>query len=162
MHDVIALIEAICDTYDRADLQPLPDGTTYCNLAVISVAERLSCSGLGGKNADQIVDYIATSPEWSNVPIERTQDLANSGSLVIAGLRSDELGAAHGHVVVIRPGQACYSGKWGKVPRILNVGKENYIARAKSGPLKGTTVGINDAFIPMPQFFVWRPSLGAP
>lgn len=160
MKNLIGLIEAICDTYDRNDLSPLSDGTTFCNVGVWSVASYMGCKDLVDKTADQMMEIFSTSSSWSEVPMEKAQDMANDGSLIIAGLDSKSLGQSHGHVTVVRPGVPCYSGKWGKVPRILNIGAENYIARAKRGPAVGMAVGVNEAFVPLPKFYVWRPSLG--
>lgn len=159
MRDLITLIDAVLDVYDNRDLQPLADGTTFCNLAVNFVAVAMGCKDLTGKTADEIMGLIEASDDWSDVPFEKAQDMANGGSLLIAGLESKELGAAHGHVVVIRPGRFCYSGKWGKTPRCLNIGKENFIARAKHGPLVNQPAGLNEAFVPPPKIYVWRPSL---
>lgn len=158
MRDVIALIDAICDVYDRQDFKPT-DGVTYCNLAVRSVAEAMGCKELSNKTADQIIDFISKSDEWSEVPFEKAQDMANTGSLLIAGLTGKELDAGHGHIVVIRPGKPCQSGKWGSTPRCLNIGKSNFLARASSGPLTMMPVGLNNAFVPLPKIWLWRPSL---
>lgn len=158
MRDIITLIDAICDTYDNLDLQP-KNGITYCNVAVNFVATAMGCKDLAGKTADQIMAYLEASDQWSDVPFEKSQDMANQGSLLVAGLTADELGQPHGHVVVIRPGKTCYSGKWIKTPRCLNIGTDNFLARGKRGILVNSPVGINEAFIPLPKIFVWRPSL---
>lgn len=159
MKNLIGLFEAICDTYDRQDLKPLEDGTTYCNVAVAAVADAMGCKTLDFKTADEILVYISANPDWMEIPIEKAQETANQGSLVIVGLSSEALKQGHGHVCVIRPGIPCHSGKWGAVPRCLNVGSEMFLARAKRGPLTGMAAGVNEAFIPLPKFFVWRPSL---
>lgn len=159
MRDVITLIDAICDAYDRNDYKPNSDGTTHCNQAVNSIAMAMGCAEFTGMNADQIVEHIKSSDKWSSVPIEKTQDMANQGSLLVAGLSSQELGESHGHVVIIRPGKTCQSGKWGATPRCVNIGKNDFIARAQSGPLTMMPVGLNDAFIPLPKIWVWRPSI---
>lgn len=159
MRDVTTLFEAVCDVYDRSDFRPSPDGSTHCNQAVCAIAQAMGCQALNGKTADQILDLISESPEWSDVPFERAQDLANQGSLLIAGLKSKDLNDQHGHVVVIRPGKPCQSGKWGLTPRCVNIGKNDFLARAQSGPLVMMPVGLNDAFIPMPKIWVWRMSL---
>lgn len=159
VRDVVTLIDAICDAYDRNDYRPSPDGSTHCNQAVQSIAQAMGCQDLNAKSADEIVDFISSSDEWSDVPFERAQDMANQGSLLVAGLKSKDLDAQHGHVVVVRPGKACQSGKWGLTPRCVNIGKSDFIARAQSGPLTMMPVGLNDAFIPLPKIWVWRRSL---
>lgn len=159
MRNLFTLIEAVLDTYDRPDLRPKPDGTTFCNVAVATVAAAMGCTQLEGKNADQIVAFLDTDPDWSDVPMEKAQDMANQGSLLIAGLDSKALSQTHGHVVVIRPGKICYSGKWGATPRVLNIGAENFIARGQRGVMSNLAAGLNEAFEPVPKIWVWRPSL---
>lgn len=159
MKDPIALIDAILDVYDNSKMLPEPDGTTHCNQAVDAVSQAVGYNGLAGKTADEIVSFLSTSLDWQLIPITQAQDLANEGSLLIAGIDSKALGQDHGHVVVIRPGKPCYSGKWGLTPRCLNVGQENFIARAKKGPLTNQAAGLNEAFIPLPRIWVWRGSL---
>lgn len=161
VRDVITLIDAVCDVYDNAAYAPLPDGTTFCNLAVAVVAASMGCKDFFGKTADEIVALLGTSQDWSPVPMEKAQDLANQGSLLIAGLDSAALGQPHGHVAVIRPGKPVYSGKWNTsvCPRVLNVGAENFIARAKKGPLTNQPAGLNESFQPLPKIWVWRQSL---
>jgi len=159
MKDVITLIDACCDVYDRMDLKPKPDGSTFCNEAVNVVATAMGFTGFENRMADEIMDIMANSPDWSNVPMEKAQDMANQGSLLIAGLTSKELGQDHGHVVTVRPGKMIFSGKWGLVPRVINVGSHNFIARAQSGPLINQGCGVNESFIQLPKFWVWRFSL---
>lgn len=158
MRNLIGLFDAVCEAYDNPDFVP-KDGVTHCNEAVAYVANSLGCTDFELKTADEIIQLVEGSPDWSTVTILNAQDMANQGSLLIAGLNSTELGQKHGHVVVIRPGKLCFSGKWGPCPRILNIGAENFLARAKKGPLIGMAVGLNEAFVPMPKIFVWRPSL---
>lgn len=159
MRDVITLIDAVCDVYDRNDFKPNPDGSTHCNQAVNAICMTMGCKDFDGKVADEIVDFMGSHDDWSPVPMEKAQDLANQGSLVVAGLKGSDLGSAHGHVVVIRPGHPCQSGKWGLTPRCVNIGKSDFLARSQSGPMIMMPVGINDAFIPVPKLWVWRPSL---
>lgn len=159
VRDVLTLIDAVCDVYDRNDFKPNPDGSTYCNQAVNAIAQTMGCKDFDGKNANEIVLFISTNPDWSPVLFENAQDLANQGSLLVAGLSGPDLNDPHGHVVVIRPGRVCQSGKWGPTPRCVNIGKADFIARAQSGPLIMMPVGLNDAFIPKPIIYVWRPSL---
>ena len=159
MRDVIGLMDAVCDVYDNVAYAPLPDGTTFCNIAVAVVAAAMGCKDFFGKTADEIVAFVAASQDWSETPFEKAQDLANQGTLLIAGLDSASLGQAHGHVVIIRPGKVCYSGKWNATPRCLNIGAENFISRAKRGPLTNQPAGLNEAFVEMPKIWAWRQSL---
>lgn len=159
MKNLIGLFDAICETYDDPQLVPKSDGTTFCNYAVSNIASAMGCQDLKDKTANGIIAFINTSPDWSLVAFNQAQDMANQGSLLIAGLESKDLNQSHGHVVVIRPGKPCYSGKWGPTPRCLNIGAENFIARAKKGPLTGMSCGLNEAFVEVPKIFVWRLSL---
>lgn len=159
MKDPIALIDAILDVYDRQDFQPLANGETFCNLAVIAVCLAFGCPDLSGKTADEIVLFLSSSPDWSLIPFEKAQDMANQGSLLIAGLDSVSLRQSHGHVVILRPGKPVYSGKWGPCPRVLNIGAENFVSRAKKGPLTNQPCGLNESFVEIPKIYGWRNSL---
>lgn len=159
VRDVLTLFDAICDAYDNPAYAPQADGTTFCNLAVSEICSVMGYKSFAGLTANQIVAKIAADPQWSPVAFENAQDLANQGSLVVAGLDSQSLAQAHGHVVVMRPGRPCYSGKWSQTPRCLNIGAENFLARAKRGPLRGLPAGLNEAFMEMPKIWVWRGSL---
>src|SRR5882672_6434180 len=80
MRDVITLINAICDVYDRNDYKPSADGETHCNQAVNAVAEAMGCHDLDNKTADGIAEFISTNDGWSDIPFEKAQDMANQGS----------------------------------------------------------------------------------
>lgn len=161
MRDLLGLIDAICDAYDNQAFIPLADGTTFCNQGVTYVAEAMGYKGFTDKNADEIVELLSSSDDWSLVPMEKAQELANQGSFLISGLDSKTLGQSHGHVVVIRPGKTVYSGKWATnlCPRVLNIGSENFISRAKKGPLTNQPCGLNESFQPLPKIWAWRPTL---
>lgn len=159
MKDPIALIDAILDVYDRLDFHPNPDGSTHCNQAVNAVCQALGYQKLAGLTADQIVAFLTASDEWSLTSLDKSQNLANEGSLLIAGLDSKALSQDHGHVVVIRPGKPVFSGKWGPSPRVLNIGAHDFIARAPNGPLTNQPCGLNEAFVPLPKIWVLRTTL---
>jgi len=118
--------------------------TTYCNQYVDEVCEVVGFEGLTGKMANEICEYLSKHPQWSPVKMEDCQDLANGGTLIVAGIRGDP----HGHVCIICPGKPKVSGRWGLVPSCASVGKENTIGR-----------GINWAFSERPEFWVWRQTL---
>ena len=158
LKNLIGLFEAICDSYDNPTFVPV-NGITHCNEAVAAVADAMGCKDLAFKTADEIVAYLSGNSDWQAIPMDKAQATANQGSLVVAGLSSEALKQGHGHIVVVRPGIPCESGKWGTVPRCLNVGVEMFLARAKKGPLTGMSAGVNEAFVPLPTFWVWRPSL---
>lgn len=159
MRDVVTLIDSICDVYDNPRFLPTPQGTTWCNEAVGVISEAMGCHDLSGKMADEICEFLESSADWSDVPLVKAQDMANAGSLLVAALDSAALKQSHGHICIVRPGKPVYSGKWGLCPRVLNVGGENFLARAKKGPLTNQPVGLNEAFVELPKIWVWRQSL---
>lgn len=139
------LIDACCQARENADLRP-DDETSYCNVAVAFIASKMSCSELMGLMANDMCDYFTARPDnWTPTPIEKAQELANAGSLVIACQKGDP----HGHVVVCMPGLQKTSGKWNcQVPSVINVGREVFIGK-----------GLSFAFRELPLLYVWRPSL---
>ncbi len=141
--DVFVLLDAIHLALCRPEFEP-GDGVTHCNQYVCEVSEYYGFKGFGNLLANQMIDLLTESPQWSEVPIERCQDLANSGTLIIAGLKEDP----HGHVNVICPGRPKTSGRWGAVPSCANIGKDVFIGK-----------GINWAFSDMPKFWAWRQTL---
>ncbi|MDR3636954.1 MAG: hypothetical protein P4L84_24325 [Isosphaeraceae bacterium] len=67
-------------------------------------------------NADQLIDFLATSTEWQEFTAGdgvAAEEAATEGMLVIGGLKSRDLGDAHGHVVVVLWGELAR----GKYPR---------------------------------------------
>lgn len=161
VRNLIGLFDAVCDVYDRTDFKPNSDGTTHCNQAVQAVAvSAFGYHGLDGMLADEIIDFLQESSDWAPIIIHQAQDYANQGSLILAGLNSTDLKQAHGHIVIIRPGIECDSGKWGKVPRCVNIGASNFLARGQKGVMTNLSVGVNEAFsAPMPKCWVLRSSL---
>jgi hypothetical protein len=141
--DVFSLLDAIHVSIYRPEFQP-DDGVTHCNSFVAEVCESYGYKGLNGLLANEIIELVSQSPNWSLTPLDRCQELANTGTLIVAGLKADP----HGHVNVICPGKPKNSGRWGTVPSVANVGKENFIGK-----------GINWAFGDMPQCWAWRPTL---
>ena len=160
MKNLIGLIDAICDVYDDPTMTPV-GATTFCNLAAQHIARALGCTELQDMDADQMIEWMSSHPDsWQPVPMQDVQELTNEGTLIFAGATSSDLGQAHGHICTVRPGNQILSGKWGLVPRVMNIGAENFIGRAKRGPLQGLPAGVNEAFQPLPKFFAWKPSLG--
>jgi hypothetical protein len=143
MKDWLKLLDSIHLAYNHPEYTP-KDGVTHCNQFVNEVCESLGYKSLDGKLANDICDILANDPTWSEITMDKCQDLANGGSLIIAGIKE----SGHGHVNVICPGKKKTSGRWGEVPTCANVGKENFIGK-----------GINWAFSDMPKFWVWRQTL---
>lgn len=144
MKDPYLLLDLIHTSYSRPEFMPNPDGTTHCNQFVAEVAAGLGFKGLEGLIANEIVDLIASHDQWSETPLNKAQELANGGTLIIAGIKE----AGHGHVNIVVPGREKTSGRWGQVPSVANVGKENFIGR-----------GMNWGFSNMPKLWAYRPTL---
>lgn len=116
---------------------------TYCNLAVDYVARCLGYNGFIALSANQIVEKMRHSPDFSIVTPEVAQKLANDGRLVIAGAMDDP----HGHVAACFPGTALPSKKWNGelAPIVANIGT---IDRQKIW-------GANFAFGKEPRYWAW-------
>src|SRR4051812_10185419 len=99
--DLYALLDAIHLPFGRPEYQPA-NGVTHCNAFVAEVCEAYGPKGLNGLLANEIVELLSLSPNWTEVALERCQDLANAGTLIIAGIKGDP----HGHVDVVCPGKA--------------------------------------------------------
>lgn len=143
MKDILTLLDAIHLPLNRPEYQP-GGGLTHCNAYVNEVCQALGWKAFEDLMANQIIDLMASSGDWSKIDMNQCQVLANAGSLVIAGLKADP----HGHVNVICPGKEKTSGRWISVPSCANVGKDVFIGK-----------GINWAFSDMPTFYVLRSTL---
>lgn len=143
MKDSLSLLDAIHLPLCRDEYRPR-EGVTHCNGFVAEVCVNLGFKALEGLLANEIIDLIVSCDTWSEVPMEKVQDLANGGSLIIAGIKGD----VHGHVAIACPGKIKNSTRWGPVPTLANVGKEVWIGK-----------GANWAFTSLPKFWVWRPTL---
>ena len=142
MKDLWLLLDSIHTAFCRPEYAPR-DGYSACNMFTSEVAIAHGFKDFDGLLANEIVNLIPTLPSWSEMPLERAQDAANLGTLIVAGL----LGDPHGHVAVVCPGRVKNSGRWGIVPTVASVGKTNIIA------------GLNWVFPTMPKLWAHRPSL---
>lgn len=150
MLEIVELIDACCEAYDDPAFKPRDtsgDGIneTFCNFAVRSIASAVGYHHFPpDAMANQMIDFMASSPDWVEIQMDQAQDSANHGRLIIATQKA----AGHGHICVVRPGIEAYSSKWErKVPKVINVGKTNFIAR-----------GVNFAFQTVPTFFLLQKS----
>lgn len=177
-NNLVQLIDAICVAWDNPDYYPeFENGelkTTYCNYFVADVAKAVGCDDFidpvtgNPLLADEMIRFMAGSDHWQElrvaglapdamaVGLRSVQMWANQGYFTVAAASAASLGSKHAHICVVRPGVVKTSGKWGEVPVVANCGKEQFIGRAKSGPMKGEPVGVNEAFIQMPRFFSWK------
>lgn len=143
MKDKLLLIDSIHLPLCRPEYVPT-EGVTHCNQYVAEVCSLYGFRGLGGLFANEIIEVLDKHDQWNRVPMERAQDMANDGTLIVAGYQ----GNPHGHVNIICPGSEKTSGRWGKVPSVANVGKEIFIGK-----------GINWAFSTFPNLWAWRPTI---
>lgn len=132
----LRLLEAILEAYDAYHVSKDVTGDghpeTFCNFSVDHVLMRMNYEKMRSQDgkpmmANQMIDYMTRSADWSEIPMSEAQGLANDGRVVVAGRAEAE----HGHVVVVRPGVPVLSGKYGnaKTPKVSHVGKGSYIGR---------------------------------
>jgi len=140
MKDRLGLLDAIHLAFNHPEYAPAV-GVTHCNQYVNEVCTTYGFKDLDGKVANEICDLLATHPQWVEISLERCQELANEGTLIIAGIKEE----GHGHVNIICPGKPKTSGRWGVVPSCANVGKENFIGK-----------GLNWAFNDLPKCWAWK------
>lgn len=165
MKNLPLLIEAISQARDNPAFEPRHDNAgnliTYCNEAVKSVLHFFGCKELDGLMASQMVEYMSSRPvTWKPIDIANAQFGANQGSVLIAGLAGKDLGAAHGHVCIIRPGLPKWSPSWNmSAPSCLNIGQQNFsgLYRLKNGVRIPAHLAC--AFPKPPQIYGWVPSL---
>jgi len=138
--DIFTLLDSLHTPLCRPEYQP-GGGLTHCNAYVNDVCVNSGWKGFDGMLANDMIDLMAKSDQWTEVQMEKCQFLANQGSLVVAGLKD----LPHGHVNIICPGKEKTSSRWGMVPSCANVGKDVFIGR-----------GINWAFSDLPKFYAWR------
>lgn len=144
MRDSLKLLDSIFSAYNHPEYVP-SEGVTHCNQFTSEVCASMGYKAFEGLTANQICEAIAKDPQWSEESnLERCQDLANGGTLILATFLEEP----HGHVNIICPGKIKTSGRWGSVPSCVNVGKTNFIGK-----------GINWAFSSMPKLWLWRPTL---
>ncbi len=143
MKDRLLLLDAIHLSFNHPEYAP-KDGQTHCNQYVNEVCETFGIKDLSGFLANDMVDFLSKHPQWSEVSMDKCQELANEGTLIIGGLKAE----GHGHVVVVCPGKSKTSGRWGSVPSCASVGKVNEIGK-----------GVNWAFSGIPTFWAYRPTL---
>lgn len=126
MSDQGAVLKAACDTaLANPAFQP-KNGNTFCNFAVEQIAGALGCHELDGLMADDIYQLMASnaSGRWKKVSGSDATIHALDGGLAIAGLPSQRLNEARGHVAVVAPVGMQFSGSLKHdVPVLANLGK---------------------------------------
>lgn len=135
MSDLGAMLKSACDAaLANKKFQPSA-GVTHCNQAVMAISSAMGCKDLNNLMADEQYQVMATnaSGRWSKVSGADATIHALGGGLAIAGLPSQYLGEAHGHVAVIYPIGMQMSGSLGHdVPMVANVGKTIGVMRSSA------------------------------
>lgn len=100
---------------------------SYCNYGVQQAFKNIFGSsnlppGMKGK-ANEMARAWRNNPKyWQPISLSQAQDYANKGYFVVAGYINPNPNKS-GHVVVIMPGTAVYSSKWGcNVPMTMDTG----------------------------------------
>lgn len=120
-------IKALCDGVLANPAFKPKNGITHCNESVNSIAQAVGCNEFVGLLADEIYQTMVTnaSGKWKGVDGSDATILALSNGLAVAGMPSQRMGEAHGHVCVVYPLGMQASGSLGHdVPMVANVGKK--------------------------------------
>jgi hypothetical protein len=124
----LATLKAACDAaIANLNFQP-SNGVTHCNQAAQFVSNSMGCHELDGLMADeQCAVMIANkSGLWNKVMGTQASLWAQQGGLAFAGMTSEQLGEAHGHIAACYPAPMQMSGSLGHpVPVLANIGKTN-------------------------------------
>ncbi|MCW5921681.1 MAG: RHS repeat-associated core domain-containing protein [Saprospiraceae bacterium] len=128
-----------------------------CNVGVSAAFKELTGSDeLSSMRANQMIDYMKSSSNFTEVTIDQVQELANQGEIVVAGYQSSsylknksllddqqkpDSEISSGHVALAVPGEALKSGgTWngqkskdmeGGIPNLMDTGRD---MRAESQP----------------------------
>lgn len=135
-------MKALCDAALANPVFHPKNGTTYCNLALNSIAKGAGCDEFDGLMADEIYQLMVTnaSGKWARVDGSDVSIWALSNGLAVAALPSHRLGEAHGHVCAVYPLGMQASGSLGHdVPMVANIGKTVGVMRSSQAfpPAKG-------------------------
>ena len=134
------LIDALCEAYDNLKWKP-HNGTTFCNLAVQWIMEKIGYAGFKNMVANQMVEKMREGKKWKPVKMESAQFFANQGNVIALGIRD----SPHGHIAIVRPGVQVYSNKWKTYcPKLMNIGIQNSISK-----------GANWVFTKQPEVFIY-------
>jgi len=116
------VIDACHDVFNNS-----PGAKSDCNKFVKRVCDKFNTDPFDADdNADAIVEHIrdanwCAQHGWQQLghDPQAAKDAADSGDLVVAGATGDDVGQAHGHVVVVISSQGLHNGFpfacWGKL-----------------------------------------------
>lgn len=129
----MADIKLLCEIVLKdPTLQPVK-GVTHCNQAVARVAAAMGCADLNGLMADEQYQVMArnSNGNWKKVSGSDAAIHALGNGLAVAGLPSQTLDEAHGHVAVLYPIGMQLSASLGHdVPMVANIGKTVGVMRS--------------------------------
>ena len=129
---ITKLVNILTQVVNDPALQPKPDGTTYCNIAVHKVGKVMGFNKFEGMLANQIAEYCKNMVIRIN-ELNTIINFSKEGRWILAVYAEHP----HGHVASIFPHDSEYSGSWKKdVPFVANVGKHNGIMKASKAFLK--------------------------
>lgn len=128
---------------------------TYCNEAFNSICMAMGCNQFDKEEtpnprdaelANKIYDLLSNGNGWIRIPdVMEAQNHANEGFLVVASWKNPSGGP--GHVCVLIPGRAEYSGTWQSYsPKVMNVGQSVFI---------GGKASLAFSKEKMPDYFMW-------
>ena len=153
----VAKLKELCDkivseeSLNSRDITGDGKPETFCNMALNYVAEKMGCTLLKGKLANEIHEYCQSkTDEFDIVRHEKAAQLAMTGALCFASL---PVSNGSGHVATVYPLEMVDSPSLNRrVPWLANVGK----------PPNGIKPA--SACFPVYRYdsitwFVWRPSV---
>jgi hypothetical protein len=137
--------------------QPEVDGVTHCNQATLAVCQGVGChvfdtpAGSEPLLADQMYQTILKSGQFIQKLMPDAIMLAREGVFIIAVLPSYKLAQNEGHICTLTIGDPVFSGHWNaNAPVVMNLGRKGTCFRSN---------GANYAFVPQPEFWVWKDTL---
>ena len=97
-------------------------------------------------NADKIIDWLKSdySGAVEITDMKQVQNYSNDGRMLVGAMTSQELGDSHGHINIVLPGSAQWSGNWNDwAPNGANRGSSDFLS-----------MSLNHGFVPKPHFYL--------
>ena len=110
-----------------------------CSHAVWSVISQYDPSQQY-RQANQLIDYLETSPKWQPIAVNQLSGLASQGILVVGGLKKP---SGNGHIVVVYPGPEMPNGGYyttrssGKIQKVSSTGSYATVMSTSMGHWPG-------------------------
>ena len=154
MNSVAALKEACDDAYFKAPHS--------CSHAVWYVLRKLVRDDEPYRVANDLIDFLVTSPKWQSVLVKDIAKLANEGNLIVGGLKEHP----NGHVLVVYPGTekprgGYYSGSdlvisRGSYARAMSTSKSSWPGAKSNGNLTVWDSWANDDKFKKVKFWIFQ------